>query len=132
MSEVMKVFSEIENLKAIGGCTMEQLNEAQLKLELNFPEEYKEYLINYGAVRFNGVELCGLNIEGYLNVVEATNQEKSVNPNFPKGMFVVEDLGIDTKLVACDENGYIYLFQRDKKRLLCTSFAEYVEKCNYR
>ena len=69
-----------------------------------------------------------LGVTGYLNVVEATEQEKSVNNSFPKKMFVIEDLGVDAKLIVGDERGNMYLLQRDKKRLVCESFLEYVEK----
>lgn len=132
MSKIVDLISDIKDMKAIGGCSTEQLDDAQNKLGLQFPEEYKDYLLVFGTVRFNGVELCGLNVTGYLNVVEATEQEKSVNSVFPKGMFVIEDLGIDAKLIVSDEKGKIYLLQRDKKKLICASFTEYVEKCKYR
>lgn len=132
MGKIVEVISGIENIRVIGGCTGDQIKEAEKELELIFPEEYREYLKNFGTIRFNGVELCGLNVTGYLNVVEATEQEKSVNPEFPKGMFVIEDLGVDARLIICDEKGNIYLFQRNKKKLICTSFLEYIEKCKYR
>lgn len=132
MSKIIELFSSIKKIKSIGGCSTEQIEEAQNELNLVFPEEYKQYLLNFGAVRFNGVEICGLNLKGYLNVVEATEREKSINPLFPKKMFVIEDLGIDAKLIISDEKGYIYLLQRDTKRLLCTSFSDYIEKCIYR
>lgn len=132
MNKTIEVFSKIKGLKLLGGCSEEELQEAEKKLNLVFPEEYKNYLMEYGTVRFNGVELCGLNVTGYLNVVDATEQEKSVNNLFPNKMFVVEDLGIDAKLIVGDERGNIYLLQRDKKRLICSSFLEYVEKCMYR
>lgn len=132
MNKTIEVFSKIKGLKLLGGCSEEELQAAEKKLNLVFPEEYKNYLMEYGTVRFNGVELCGLNVAGYLNVVDATEQEKSVNNLFPNKMFVVEDLGIDAKLIVGDERGNIYLLQRDKKRLICSSFLEYVEKCMYR
>lgn len=132
MNKTIEVFSKIKGLKLLGGCSEEELQAAEKKLNLVFPEEYKNYLMEYGTVRFNGVELCGLNVTGYLNVVDATEQEKSVNNLFPNKMFVVEDLGIDAKLIVGDERGNIYLLQRDKKRLICSSFLEYVEKCMYR
>ena len=119
MSKIIELFSSIKKIKSIGGCSTEQIEEAQNELNLVFPEEYKQYLLNFGAVRFNGVEICGLNLKGYLNVVEATEREKSINPLFPKKMFVIEDLGIDAKLIISDE-------------LLCTSFSDYIEKCIYR
>ena len=132
MSKIIELLSSIKKIKSIGGSSTEQVEEAQNELNLVFPEEYKQYLLNFGAVRFNGVEICGLNLKGYLNVVEATEREKSINPLFPPKMFVIEDLGIDAKLIISDEKGYIYLLQSDTKRLLCTSFSDYIEKCIYR
>lgn len=132
MSKIKDLISSIDGIKFIGACTSDEIDDAQNKLGLGFPEEYKEYLLNYGAIRFNGIELCGLNIDGYLNVVEATEQEKEANSSFPNKMFVIEDLGIDAKLIVGDEEGNIYLLQRDKKKLICSSFAEYVEKCKGR
>lgn len=132
MSAIVELISKVDGLKSVGGCTKEQIDEAQSKLDLIFPEEYKEYLEKYGVIRFKGVELCGLNIDGYLNVVEATEQEKQVNKKFPAKMFVIEDLGVDARLIVGDEKGNIYLLQRDRKKLICSSFKEYIEKCMYR
>ena len=132
MSAIVELISKVDGLKSVGGCTKEQIDEAQSKLDLIFPEEYKEYLEKYGVIRFKGVELCGLNIDGYLNVVEATEQEKQVNKAFPAKMFVIEDLGVDARLIVGDEKGNIYILQRDRKKLICSSFKEYIEKCMYR
>lgn len=132
MNKIIELFTKIEGLKVLGGCSQEDVQAAEQKLGLDFPEEYRKYLLEYGTARFNGVELCGLNSTGYLNVVEATEQEKSVNASFPNKMFVIEDLGVDAKLIVGDEKGNIYLLQRDKKRLICASFLEYVEMCMYR
>lgn len=132
MNKLSEIMLKMENLKILGGCTEKEIQVAEKTLDLIFPEEYKNYLLEYGTIRFNGVELCGLNVTGYLNVVEATEQEKSVNNAFPEKMFVIEDLGIDAKLIVGDEKGNIYLLQRDKKRLISNSFLEYIEKCIYR
>lgn len=132
MNKTTELFTKIEGLKALGGCSKDDIKAAEQRLGLSFPEEYKNYLLEYGTARFNGVELCGLNSTGYLNVVDATEQEKNVNTAFPDKMFVIEDLGVDAKLIIGDEKGNIYLLQRDRKRLICASFLEYVEKCMYR
>lgn len=132
MSKILDLISGISGVKSIGGCSIDQIDSAQDELDLHFPNEYREYLVAYGAIRFNGVELCGLNIDGYLNVVEATKEEKSINEYFPNKMFVIEDLCIDAKKIIGDENGNIYLLQRDRKKLICTSFSDYIEKCKCR
>lgn len=132
MSRVLEILESIENLDYTGGCSLQQLNEAEKKLGISFPLEYKEFLLKYGAIGFGSVEICGLNVDGYLNVVEATEKEKKINPDFPKKMFVIENLCIDAKYIVGDEKGYIYLLQRNKKRVLCLSFSEYILKCKSR
>lgn len=132
MSNILDLISGISGMKSIGACSVDQLESAQDELDLHFPKEYREYLLTYGAIRFNGVELCGLNINGHLNVVEATKEEKRVNDYFPSKMFVIEDLCIDAKKIIGDEKGNIYLLQRDRKKLICTTFLDYIEKCKYR
>ena len=115
MNKTIELFTKIEGLKALGGCSQEDIQVAEQKLGLTFPEEYRNYLLEYGTVRFNGIELCGLNATGYLNVVEATEQEKSINTFFPNRMFVIEDLGIDAKLIIGDEKG-IFIFCKGIKK----------------
>lgn len=132
MSKIVELINSIEKVKSIGGANASQISEAENKLGVSFPADYREYLENYGVIRFNGVELCGLNVTGYLNVVDATMQEKSVNAKFPEGMYVIEDLGVDARLIIGDSAGNVYLLQRDKKKLVCASFTEYVEKCKVR
>lgn len=132
MSYITELISKLNGMKCLGGCSEQQLNEAQIRLGLKFPKEYEEYLLNFGTIRFNGVELCGLNSKGYLNVVEATEQEKEINSDFPTGMYIIEDLGIDSKLIIGDEAGMVYLHQRGKSKKICNSFLEYIEKCQYR
>lgn len=132
MSKIVELINSIEKVKAIGGASDSQISEAENALGVSFSADYRDYLKNFGVIRFNGIELCGLNISGYLNVVDATMQEKDVNDKFPEGMYVIEDLGVDARLIIGDSTGNVYLLQRDKKKLICSSFTEYVEKCKMR
>lgn len=111
------------------GCTAEQLAEAQSELGIIFPKEYVEYVREFGCVDFNGFEWTGLNVTGYLNTVEATKMEMSSNANFPKGYFVLEDLGIDDKYVIVNEQGEVYVFQYGKIWYLCGSISDYIDLC---
>lgn len=71
-------------------------------------KEYVAYLKEFGNIRFFATEWTVLNAKGYRNVVEATNDEKSVNESFPKGFLVLENLGIDAKMVVVNEKGKVY------------------------
>lgn len=129
MSAIVEKMKQIPDLCAISGCTDEQLNEAQRELDMLFPEEYIDYVKEFGCIDFGSVEWTGLNIKGRLNTVTATKREISVNPDFPKSCFVLEDLAIDGKLVIVDQKGSVYLLQHSQKEYLCDSISEYLEMC---
>lgn len=129
MSKLTDKINSIPNLLSTGGCTNEQISEAEKKLNLTFPEDFIEYTKNYGVISFFGTELTGLNVDGYLNVVDATLQEQKNNNNFPENYFVLENLYIDGILAVSDESGKVYSLQYDKKELLCNSFSEYLDLC---
>lgn len=46
----------IEDLGYIQGCTDEQIKDAELKLNLVFPQEYKDYVKEFGCIDFGSTE----------------------------------------------------------------------------
>lgn len=126
MSKLVDLLSAIPDALHVKGCTDSQIEKAQADLNMVFPEEYQDFLRNFGAMRFDGHEWFGLNVSGYLNVVEATQQEKGVNPAFPAKTFVLEDLGIDAKLIVVDEAGIVYLLQRTQKNKIAEKISDYL------
>lgn len=129
MSKLLDLIATIPDLRHSEPCLISQVTAAQRELQLSFPEEYIEYVRRYGAIRFYGTEWTGLNISGYLNTVEATQQEKQVNPSFPSGHFVIEDLNIDSKLVVVNQEGQVFLLQHDKLLKICDSLYDYLIIC---
>lgn len=129
MSRIVDKIQKIPDVSAIKGCTQEQINEAQKELGITFPPEYIDYVRQFGCIDFGATEWTGLNIEGRLNTVYATKQEMDVNPDFPKGFFVLENLGIDAKKIVVDTDGKVYILQYDKLEQICDSISEYLDKC---
>lgn len=129
MTGIVEKIKNIPGVCTIKGCTDDQIKSAQDKLGIVFPDEYVTYVKEYGCIDFGATEWTGLNIRGRLNTVDATEQEKSVNVDFPKRFFVLEDLGIDAKKVIVNEKGEVYILQYDKKILLCKSISEYLDMC---
>lgn len=129
MSRIVNLITSVPNLRHSEPCNINQIREAQEALDLVFPEEYVDYVKKFGDIRFYGTEWTGLNVPGYLNTVEATRQEISVNPNFPKGYFVIEDLGVDAKLAVVNQKGEVFLLQYDKLSLICSSLSDYLSIC---
>ena len=119
----------IEGLRFGTGCDDAQILEAEKTLNVKFPNDYKEYLKEFGRITFYGTEWTGLNTKGYRNVIEATKDEKSYNKDFPDGYFVLENLGIDSKMAIVNEKGEVYVLQHEKKELICDSLEEYLDLC---
>lgn len=132
MSKVIDMVNSIKGVRYIGGCSEGGIQRAEKLLRLKFPNEYREYMLEFGSITFKGVELTGLNITGHLNVVDATLQERKFNPDFPKNIFIIENLGIDSIFIVGDEKGSIYKLQYDKMIKISSSFTEYLQRCKYR
>lgn len=129
MANIVEKIKSIPDVYAIDGCTTKQIKEAQDSLDLIFPDEFVAYVEAFGCIDFGSTEWTGLNISGRLNTVDATIQEKNVNADFPKGFFVLEDLGIDAQKIIVNERGEVYLLQYEKKSLLCKSISAYLDMC---
>lgn len=129
MSKIIKKIKSIQNLYHAKGCTSSQIKAAQKSLGLEFPKEFIDYVKGFGAISFYGTEWTGLNVEGYLNVVEATKQERKLNSDFPLDCFVLENQGVDGIITAVNEKGQIFSVQYDKKELTFNSISEYLDEC---
>ena len=129
MSKVVEKIKTIPKLYHASGCMMEQIDEAKDVLGLQFPEEFIDYVREYGAISFFGTEWTGLNVTGYLNVVETTKNERIADPGFPKDCFVLENLGIDGLLAIVDEQGRVFSFWQGNQKAWCESLSDYLDIC---
>ena len=130
----MNIVEKIKKIKDLeitsnGRASEEQIIRAEKRLNLKFSEEYKEYFKEFGAISFFGNEWSGLNIDGYFNVVNITEDERVLNESFPKKHFVVENIGVDSIFIISNEDGKIYSIQYDKIEFLCNSLSEYLDIC---
>lgn len=126
---IVDEIKKIPNLYHAKGCTTSQIKDAQKALGITFPDEFIDYVKEYGAISFYGTEWMGLNVDDYINVVDATKQERDINDNFPSDCFVLENQGIDGIITVADEKGNVYSISYDKKELIYTSIIDYLHSC---
>ena len=88
---IVEAIRNVPELYHVKGCTDQQILEAEKDLNLKFSKEYIDYVKEFGAISFYGTEWTGLNIDGYLNVVQSTKQERDLNVSFPKDCYVIEN-----------------------------------------
>ena len=130
----MSIVEKIKKIKNLdknlnGGASEEQIERAEKRLGLKFSKEYKEYLKEFGMISFYGTEWSGLNIDGYFNVVNMTEDERALKKYFPEKYFAIENLAVDGVIFVSNEEGKIYSIQYDKKELICNSLSEYLDIC---
>ncbi len=129
MANIVEKLKMIPDLGRAKGCSLKQIKDAQEQLDMVFPDEYIDYVKEFGCIDFGATEWTGLNIKGYLNTVTATQQEKNVNSSFPHKHFVLEDLSIDAKKVIVNEDGKVYMLQYERITPSCNSISEYLDMC---
>jgi hypothetical protein len=114
-----KVFS-------LNGVNADAVMEAEKKLGLHFSEEFRNYLMEYGAASFGSHEFMGLGGDAYLDVVGETLRERNNNEKFPKNCYIVENLGIDGIFILQDEEGKVFEWSDAGVKLIYHSLEEYV------
>lgn len=114
-------------MRFIKPVSMEQIVKAEKELGVSFAKDYIEYVKKYGAISARGIELTGVTDCERLSVVSVTKKERSMNPNIPANMYVIENLAIDGVLALQDETGKVYtVIPKGSLSPLCSSLSKYI------
>lgn len=128
MSSIIQVIENLRGLRCLTPLSENAINDAEKVLALRFADEYQIYTKKFGAISANGIELTGVVSAPRLNVVDVTISEKSLNPNIPDDMYVIENIGIDGILMLQNAIGEIFsIFQASKPVKKFRSLAEYLQ-----
>jgi len=128
MSEIIKAIKDLSNLITLNAVTEIEISDAEIQLRLYFAEEYKEYLINFGAIMADGIELTGIAKSGHRNVIYVTKREWKLNPLVPHNLYVVERIGIDGIIIWQDLSGAIYQSSPwNKPQRIFNSLVDYLK-----
>ena len=127
MTEIIKSFQEKSDLLSGKGVSEELIENAENILRLKFADEYKEYLLHFGIVAFDGHELTGISSINRLDVIKVTRNELQKNTVVPTNMYVIEVANIDGIIVWQSSEGDIYETIMDSKPIrICDSLSEYI------
>lgn len=90
-------------------ATDDDIKDAEKTLRVKFAKDYKVFLKNFGFINAdNGIEIVGIAKSKHASVVQNTIDARSVNPQVPKSMYVIEDAGMDGIFIWQDKSGKIY------------------------
>ncbi len=127
MEELLNLIKEADNFYALDGVEPFRVEEAENELRLSFADDYKAYVLTFGAATFDGHELTGVCKSDRLSVVAATERAREFFPQFPGGLYVIEDLQFDYILIVQDAEGVVYSYgPDDQAKKIAVSLQEYL------
>ena len=127
MSKIVEIINNLPDLLPLKPATDIDIKDAEIQLRVSFNEEYREYLLAFGAIMADGIELTGIAKSAHRNVVNQTKQERELNPKIPDNMYVVENTGVDGIIIWQDTIGEIYQSSPNKEpKKIADSLSEYI------
>lgn len=128
MSKIIDVINGLENLLPLKPALIEDVENIEIELALPLAEEYKEYLLKYGAIMADDVELTGVAKSKNRDVVQVTQREWMSNSKIKHNLYVVENIGIEGIIIWQDGSGKIYESSPNNgAKQIADSLAEYLE-----
>lgn len=128
MSKIIDVINGLENLLPLRSATTEAVENVERELALTLAEEYKEYLLKYGAIMADDVDLTGVAKSPNRDVVQVTRREWRANRKIPHDLYVVENVGIEGIIIWQDGSGKIYESSSgNSAKQIANNLAEYLE-----
>ncbi|HFI0345089.1 TPA: SMI1/KNR4 family protein [Streptococcus suis] len=129
MSQLLEKIKTVEGLYCGRPASEQEVVEAESKLQLTFPADYKDYLKEYGVISFYGTEWTGLNGDAWTDVIATTLEARSLYTDFPQDKFIFEDLHMDDLLVLSDSTGKVFLWQNGFEKEIHSSIVSYLDEC---
>ena len=127
MSKIVDIINKLPELLPLKPATEIDVKDAEIQLRVSFNEEYKDYLLAFGAIMADGIELTGIAKSAHRNVVVQTKQERELNPNVPNTMYVIENTGVDGIIIWQDTAGTIYQSSPETKpKKIADSLSSYL------
>ena len=127
MSKIIEIINKLPELLPLKPATDIDIRDAEIQLRVSFDDEYKEYLLAFGAIMADGIELTGIAKSAHRNVVNQTKQEREMNPKIPNTMYVIENTGVDGIIIWQDITGGIYQSSPNAEpKKIAESLSEYL------
>lgn len=127
MFEFVDKIRESEDFLPQKPVTDDAIKQTEKKLKLVFADDYKAFLLHYGAALLGDKEINGICDAVRLSVVEATERARSFFPEFPKDAYVIEELHIDHIITIQKADGVVYSYgPADKAKKIADSLGDYL------
>ncbi|MCL1948368.1 MAG: SMI1/KNR4 family protein [Turicibacter sp.] len=131
MADIIKEIKLLNDFSPAKPVSNEEISKAENLLGLRFSAEYLNYLLAYGQADGSGKEFTGIINSERLNVVPVTKEAWEENPQVPKSLYVLENVGMDGLIIWQNSEGIIYQTSpKTSPKKIANSFVEYIQAYN--
>lgn len=123
----VKYLQNFPKMRSTGPLTEEEIEKAEASLGLHFSEEYKDILVNFGAVMVNGHQFNGITRTPGLSVVIATKLARQY-PVIAGGLYVIEDLGMYNSMILQNQAGKVFISNGKSVNQIADSIQDFLRK----
>lgn len=124
----LKALFKSKKVLSTGGVSLSEVEDAEKELATNFPDEYKALLTEYGAISVGTNEIAALGVNGYLNVVELTKEERKLSGNNKLNDYIViQTLGSEGILIVLDSSGRVFEYANGDFKQIYKDFFSYLK-----
>ncbi|MEG1835561.1 MAG: SMI1/KNR4 family protein [Oscillospiraceae bacterium] len=127
MSDLINIINNLPNMVHLTPASNKDVTVSEEKLNMSFADDYKKYITTFGCISAKGIELTGICEHKRLNVVDVTKSEMTLNPNFPRHMYVIENSGIEGILILQNADGEIFEYVHGEYKKIYNSLNSYLE-----
>ena len=126
MNDIIEIINSLDGLCSLGSVSKKEVDNAEAQLNLKFSIDYKMYVMAYGAISANRIELTGICTSPRLSVINKTIDIRS-QYDIPVDMYVIEDMEIEQEIILQKANGEIYSFSSARGiKMINKSLSEYI------
>ena len=127
MDELLNLIRSADDFCSMSGVSSSQVEQAEQELGLAFADDYKAYVLTFGAASFDGRELTGICKSDRLCVIPVTKRARELYPQFPENMYVIEEMQFDHILTLQDSSGAVFNYgPGDEAKRIAVSLQEYL------
>ena len=131
MKALIDILQKKKNVFHNNGTDEKSVLSAEAALGLKFSDDYREYLLNFGILSYEGHEYTGICNSTRLNVVDATKREKEENNNLTDDTYLLEWVGVENMTIWQRSDGEVFeVPYKGKPKKIYDSLIAYLEKNN--
>lgn len=120
-------YKNLPNAEFSSVCNILDIQKAERALQVKFPIEYVDMLLQTGAIKCSKITICGVGVGSAHNVVDQTIQQRTKH-NIPKNCIVLERPSSDGIVLLLNETGEVVEFDNGKIKKLADTLSDYIMK----